>query len=87
MEKLQVSTVRSEKVTELENPMNQCCSHLVRQEGIVLYFAASALEQVLEHLSTFSASTPYCQEKCHLGKVDFLLFIHGIQAEKHLRLS
>lgn len=92
MEKLQVSTVRSETVTELENPMNQCCSHLVRQESIVLYFAASALEQVLEHLSAFSASItpaqhPLLPGKCHLGKLDLLLFVHGIQAEKHLRLS
>lgn len=92
MEKLQVSTMRSETITELEKPVNQCFSDQVKQESIVLYFTSSALEQVLEHLSTFSANItpvqlPLLPGKCYLGKVNLLLFIHGIQAQKHHRLS
>lgn len=94
-EKLQVSTMRSETVTELEKPVNQCCSDQVKQENIVLYFtssASSALEQVLEPLSTFSvnitpAQLPLLPGKCYLCKADLLLFIRGIQAQEHHRLS
>lgn len=91
MEKLQVSTVRSETVTELESSMNQCCSHQVEQESLVLYLAASSFKQALEHLSTLSTNITPSQSsllpgECCLGKVDLLLFIHGIQTQKQLRL-
>lgn len=84
--------MRSETVTELEKPVNQCCSDQVKQESIVLYFTSSALEQVLEPLSTFSvnitpAQLPLLPGKCCLCKADLLLFIHGIQAQEHHRLS
>lgn len=91
MEKLQVSTMRSATVTELENPANQCCSNKVKHRGIVLHFTSSASEQFLEHtihILTIQtpAQLPLLPGKCHLNKVDIQLFIHSIQTQKHNRL-